>query len=273
MNLFKRFTVWLALLCALNLNAQTPFTFAVLADVQYGDKDPWKVRHYRESLSRLDECVADLNRRNPAFVIQLGDLIDGYPADPVRSAQDLDTVLSVYNRLTMPRYHTVGNHCIRAGRTVLGQKLGLEKFYYDFTLPGAAGWRFVVLDGMNAGEGLLGDEQTKWLCALLKQSAGRQEKVICFCHFPLAGKSALTNAQEVLRSAAETGCMAAWFAGHAHGGGYLLTNGIHQVTVRGMVEASARNAYALVEIHPDRLRETGIGEEPSRELPFIKPAE
>ncbi|MEI8205859.1 MAG: metallophosphoesterase [Kiritimatiellales bacterium] len=153
MNLFKRIPAVLLLLCAFTLNAQpppekTPFTFAVLADVQYGDKDSRKLRHYRESLQRLDECVADLNYRNPAFVIQLGDIIDGYAGDIARSAQDLDTVLATYNRLAMPHYSVFGNHCVMANRDSLLQKYGLEKSYYDFTIPEAEGWRFVVLDGM-----------------------------------------------------------------------------------------------------------------------------
>jgi len=275
MNPVKQIAAVLAFLCAFNLNAQTPsaktpFTFAVMTDVQYADKDQWKVRHYRDSLQRLDECVADLNQKKPAFTIHLGDIIDGYPGDIARSAQDLDKVLQIYNRLSMPHYHVIGNHCVMANRDSLLEKYGLKKAYYDFTVPGAAGWRFVVLNGVQAGNGVLGKEQINWLCTLLRQAAVKREKVICFCHFA-PDKPLLKDIDEVLRTAEETGCVAAWFSGHVHTGGYFFANGIHQVTVRGMVESSSRNAYALIEILPDRLRETGIGEEPSRELPLKKP--
>ncbi|MFA6172046.1 MAG: metallophosphoesterase [Kiritimatiellales bacterium] len=277
MRQIKRVSVILAFLCAFALNAQTPkakppFTFAVMTDVQYADKDTWKGRHYRDSLKRLDECVADLNQKKPAFTAQLGDIIDGYPGDIDRSAQDLDKVLEVYNRLAMPHYHVIGNHCVMANRDSLLEKYGLKKSYYDFTVPGAKGWRFVVLDGVHAGNGVLGKDQISWLCALLKQAEAKREKVICFCHFA-PNRQLLKDIDEVLRTAADTGCIAAWFSGHVHGGGYVFADGIHQVTVRGMVEASAQNAYALVEIHPGRLKETGIGEEPSRNLPFGRPAE
>ncbi len=277
MRLFKRAAVTLALLCAFGLNAQPPpekrlFTFAVITDIQYADKDPRGARHYRDSLLRLEECVADLNQKYPAFVIQLGDLIDGYPGDIPGSARDLDKVLSIYNRLAMPHYHVIGNHCVMADRDALLQKYGLKKSYYDFTVPGAGGWRFVVLDGMHAGYGVLGNDQINWLCSLLRQAAANREKVICFCHFA-PNKPLLKDAEEVIRTAVETGCVAVWFSGHVHSGGYFFANGIHQVTVRGMVEASSRNAYALVEIHPDRLKETGVGDEPSRDLPLGKPAE
>lgn len=273
MNPVKQIAAVLAFLCAFNLNAQTPagkspFTFAVMTDVQYADKDQWKERHYRDSLQKLDECVTDLNQKKPAFTIQLGDIIDGYPGDIARSAQDLDRVLKIYNGLSMPHYHVIGNHCVMANRDSLLEKYRLKKAYYDFTAPGASGWRFVVLNGVQAGNGVLGKEQINWLCTLLRQAAANQEKVVCFCHFapPL-----LKDIDEVLRTTEETGCVAAWFSGHVHTGGYSFENGIHQVTVCGMVESSPRNAYALIEILPGRLRETGIGEEPSRELPLRKP--
>jgi len=276
MNPFKQIAAALALLYAFSLNAQTPagkapFTFAVMTDIQYADKDQWKVRHYRDSLHRLDECVAYLNQKKPAFTIQLGDIIDGYPGDIDQSAKDLDKVLGIYNRLAMPHYHVIGNHCVMANRDSLLEKYGLKKAYYDFTMPSATGWRFVVLNGVQAGNGVLGKEQINWFCSLLRQAAVKGEKVICFCHFS-PDKPLLKDVDEVIRTATETGCIAAWFSGHVHTGGYSFANGIHQVTVRGMVESSSRNAYALIEIRPDRLRETGIGEEPSRDLPFGKPA-
>ena len=124
---------------------------------------------------------------------------------------------------------------------------------------------------MRAGNGVLGKEQISWLCSLLRQAAAKKEKVICFCHFA-PNKPLLKDIDEVISTATETGCIAAWFSGHVHAGGYFFADGIHQVTVRGMVESSAKNSYALVEIHPDKLREIGIGEEPSRELPLKKPA-
>ena len=59
----------------------------------------------------------------------------------------------------------------------------------------------------------------------------------------------------------------AWFAGHYHKGGYTLENGIHHVTVPGMVEAPAdKNAYGVVDVYPDRLELRGVGTVPSRTL-------
>ena len=68
------------------------------------------------------------------------------------------------------------------------------------------------------------------------------------------------------------------FAGHDHAGGYTMRNGVHHITIKGMVEAPDKNAYAFIELHPDYLRVVGVGAESSRHLslgatdPFRFPA-
>jgi len=248
-----------------------PFTMGVLSDIQYADKDPGGLRHYRSSLQRLEECVADLNARKPDIVIQLGDIIDSGPES------HLDAVLESFDRLTMPLYHVVGNHCLTIGREPLRRQLALQSFYYDFILPGAKGWRFVVLDGNDGGYGVVGWPQQEWFRATLKQAVQKGERVICFCHFPLIDGAApgarMADPQPLLSAMDEAPCVVAWFAGHDHAGGYAIRKGVHHVTIKGMVEASQKNAYALIELYPDGIRERGIGEEPCREMKWpVSPA-
>lgn len=118
-------------------------------------------------------------------MIQLGDIVDGHDNSIDKSTDDLDSVLQVYNRLTMPKYHVVGNHCLAVDTETLRQKLGLERFYYDFTVSSAKGWRFVVLDGNYYGSGEIGNQQLEWFRNTLNKSAKNGERVICFCHFAL----------------------------------------------------------------------------------------
>jgi len=256
-----------------NNQAERKFTFAVLADIQYADKDTCGKRHYRTARQKLAECVDDLNKHNPAFVIQLGDLIDGYAHDPDKSKEDLDVILSVFNRLTMPGYHVIGNHCLTAGAQTLRQRFDITRFYYEFKVATLENWRFVVLDGNDAGYGVIGDEQLNWFRNTLDQAAKEGERVICFCHFALLPAAAahhrMNKAKPILQVMDETNCVAAWFAGHDHAGGYAIRNGVHHVTVRGMVEAPVDNAYALIEIGPDKIREIGFGKEPNRNLPLL----
>jgi len=271
------------------------FSFGVIADAQYGDKDTAGSRHYRESLAKLASAVDTLNQRDTAFVIQLGDLIEGVAEDPARSADELDRALAVYDRIDAPAFHVVGNHCFKAGRATLLRELRLERFYYDFTVPGAPGWRFVVLDGNDISlyawppdgpeharavayydamgrtspewNGAVGPDQLAWLDDVLTAADDHHEKVILFCHFPVYPDNIhnLWNADEVRGVIESHGCVEAYLCGHNHAGSYALHDGIHYLAFKGMVEHDT-NAFAVVEVYPDRLDVIGFGREPSRTL-------
>lgn len=244
--------------------------FGVVADIQYGDKDGSASRDYRGSLERLGRCVAELNRQKLDFVIQLGDMIDGYPTNAAASLADLDKVLPVFNRLAAPKYHAVGNHCLSAGTNALAQRLGLASFYYTFTVPAAKGWRFVVLDGNDAGYGIVSERQLAWFQSTLGQAQQAGEKVICFCHFPLLKTAAehhrMAKPEAVVKLLDAHTCVAAWIAGHEHAGGYARQRHVHHLTMRGLVEAPGSTAFARFELAGDRIRETGFGNEPGREM-------
>ncbi len=61
--------------------ADEPPAFGVMADVQYGDLDTQGARHYRTAREKLEQCAADLADRDLAFVIQLGDIVNGHGKD------------------------------------------------------------------------------------------------------------------------------------------------------------------------------------------------
>jgi len=244
------------------------FSFGVIADIQYADKEKRGARHYRKAIAKLEECVDELNRQELSFTIQLGDLIDGNETQE-RTLSDL---LDVFNKLSMPKYHVIGNHCLVVGKKNLHEELNLSTFYYDFTMPSSKGWRFVVLDGNDAGYGVLGKGQLEWLESTLAQACANSEKVIVFNHFALLKSAArhhrMKTPQPVLKLINESGCVVAYFAGHDHEGGYAFHEGIHHITVKGMVEAPIHNAYAVIEVYPAKLKEVGYGKEPSRTLKF-----
>ena len=246
-------------------------SFGVIADIQYGDVEPHGDSCPREAIERLEDCIRDFNSRDLAFTIQLGDIVEGQESLQ-KTRDDLDRILSVYNKLQMQRYHVVGNHgIVHAGRETLQGKLELTQPYYVFTHPAAKDWRFMVLDG-NEGEGgyegVLRETQLAWLANELDKAAKRKEKVIVFSHYALLEAAApidLMYAPEpVLKLIEKSGCVAAYFAGHDHKGGYAFHNGIHHLTFKGVVEAPKQNAYAVIELFPNHLKVIGYGKEPSR---------
>jgi len=108
------------------------FAFGLVADVQAADKDSGS-RHYRETPARLAACVADWNTNRLQFVVQLGDLIEGYPRDQQKSREDYVRLLGIYTQAAARAYSALGNHCVSAGRPWLLTQLGLSQAYYDFT--------------------------------------------------------------------------------------------------------------------------------------------
>ena len=249
-------------------HAQPRLSFGVVSDIQWSNKETSGAMDYRGSLSRLQLCVDALNLEKVAFVVQLGDFIDGWEGDAVRSGADVDTVLKVFNRLKSTKIHVAGNHCYRATPQVLLKKWKLKKLYYDFTVPSGKGWRFLVLDGNDAGYGVMGQAQLAWLQKTLALASKKKERVIVFCHFPLLREASpnhrLNNPEAVLPILERAGCVAAYIAGHDHAGGYTEQKGIHHITLTGLVEHPGKVSYAMMQVYDDRLKELGFGDEPVR---------
>lgn len=275
------------------------FSFGVVADIQYADKDTAGKRRYRESIGKLAHAIPEWNARDLAFVVELGDITDDRGAD---SEQDLTVALSTFKPLKAPLYHVLGNHTLPSlGRAKMLEMLGLKRAYYDFAVKD---WRFIVLDGMDlsvagwpAGSeqlkaaeayleahkdekrnelvkwnGGIGDAQKKWLAETLAQAVKAGEKVIVFCHHPAVREasnphSVLWNLDEIAKLLEDCPAVMAYVAGHAHHGGYALQNGVHHVTLQGLVEAPEDgNCFGVVSVFPDRLVIEGQGTLTTREL-------
>ncbi|MBP8606308.1 MAG: metallophosphoesterase [Phycisphaerae bacterium] len=271
--------------------------FGVAADVQYAQKPPAMGRHYARSLDALKRCVEEFNRRSPAFVIQLGDLIDGGE----NAQEDMREAVSVYDALAMPHYHLLGNHDFSGlPRSSTMRLLGLEQAWYAFDVQG---WRFVVLDTQDlaieggweksslryqqsldmliqlqaAGaanaqtyNGGLGSQQLVWLDAQLTDADRQGMPVIVFGHLPLMPsdeKHIAWNAEQVVSVFEKHCCVRAYFSGHRHSGGYTLHNGIHYITLEAMVDsADTDGAWAIVKLAPQTIIIEGTGAVASRTL-------
>lgn len=268
------------------------FRFGLVADVQYANKPPRGKRNYSESADRLRACVADFNQRGLAFVANLGDSIDG---DGAKSAVDMTLIAGIFQQLTCPVRHVIGNHCLNLPRPVLLKTLGLKSPYYEFSRER---WRFLVLDGMdvspkspegskqeqeaksflaknpkaNKYAGAIGEDQMAWMRDQLVDAARQKQRVILFCHQPILAAASsrgatLWNAAEVEATLVQSGCVVAWINGHDHKGGYAFANGIHHLTVEGMIESpKGAGNYAIASVFATRIAIEGKGLMSSREL-------
>ncbi|MBN1541240.1 metallophosphoesterase [candidate division KSB1 bacterium] len=132
--------LFIALPLSCKIEEKPDVRFAVLADIQYDDADPRGTRYYRESMAKFEASVDSLEGYALDFLVQLGDLIDQNP-------DHFDRLLPIFNRLTCPIYHLVGNHDILVSfqkKETIYKLLGVERGYSDFVVKK---WRFIRLDG------------------------------------------------------------------------------------------------------------------------------
>lgn len=147
---------------------QTPlFTFGVIADVQYADIDDGynynrtRMRYYRSSLKLLRNALDAWSQAaaKPRFILQLGDVIDGFNKRQGASEEALDAVLRELSSSPATLHHVWGNHelynfsrsaLLRSrlnGSVGAAARAGADLCAYHFS-P-APGFTFVVLDAYD----------------------------------------------------------------------------------------------------------------------------
>jgi predicted phosphodiesterase len=269
------------------------FTFGLMTDVQYADRDNSGSRYYRMSPAKLDKAVQVFNREMVSFVIHMGDFIN----DNLKS---FDTLFTIANKLEMPLHLIPGNHefAVNPGeKEKVLPRMGLRRGYSSFNREG---WRFILVDGTETGlirfekgspeyekyllqmeklkaggaanafewNGGISVKQYKWIEKNLKKADKKRERVILFCHYPLTPAKAsenLLDAPSVKSLIEKYPGVLAWFNGHVHVSRLEEENGVSYVSFRGMVEKDA-NAFCIVSVYHDHLEIKGYGEEVSRKF-------
>lgn len=152
------------------------FTFGAIADIQYADIDDGynytrtHRRYYRSSIELLRNALDSWSKApvKPGFILQLGDLIDGYNKPIVASDRALEAVLKELGSGSAAVHHVWGNHEFYnfSREWLLSSKLnsapqgsqkaaGSQVNAYHFSpYPG---FTFVVLDAYDVA--LLGREE------------------------------------------------------------------------------------------------------------------
>ena len=269
------------------------FRFGLLADPQYAPLAPIGTRYFANSLWKLSEAIAELNRQDLAFVATLGDFID-------RGWESFGHILPLYDRLRHAHYAIPGNHDFDVAPEHVGAvraRLGRPEGYYAHSV---AGHRIIVIDGTEISlyanlpgsanhalaldrlavlqearapnaqtwNGGISDTQFAWIAAQLAAAREAGERVIALGHFPLHPDDPhmLWDSPRLLDLFCGHDNFLAYFSGHNHAGNYAARAGRHFVNLRGMVETATETVYAAVAVHADRIELTGYGSEPSRTL-------
>ncbi len=271
------------------------FEIGLVADAQYADVEAKGTRFYRQSIGKLGAAVDHFNGRDLAFCVHLGDLID-------REWKSFDEITQPLVRSRHRWHQLLGNHdfdVIDELKSGVPKRLGMPWRYGSFV---HGQFRFVVLDTNDVStyahaagtaersaaerelasvkerklrqaqpwNGAIGTTQLAWLDRTCAEARAAGQKVIIFAHHPVFpdNEHNLWNAADVLTTLDRHPHVVAWLNGHNHAGNYGERNGVHFVTMHGMVETADTTAFATASFIGDRMSITGHGREPSRELKF-----
>jgi len=265
----------------------------LIADPQYADKPAVGNRYYRESLWKLEEAIDTFNFNNVDFVQNLGDIID-------IDWESYHSILPIYDKLKpeIENYQLLGNHDFAIDTAYLKdilERLSMPGFYYSYTKEG---WRFIVLDATDYSfysdflhkheinqvnfyfentkeksnshrwNSAIGEEQQDWLKQELARAKALDQKVILFSHLPIrpqCNSHNLWNDYEIIDIVEKSANVVAFINGHNHSGGYIFKNGIHYITIFGMVDTMT-SSYGILEIYKDRLVLVGYGNQKTLHL-------
>jgi hypothetical protein len=288
------FTFIVALLLLGSCAKEKPvLKIGLVADPQYADIPTSGKRHYKESLQKLTQAIDTFNHHEVDFVQNLGDVID-------RDWSSYRSILPIYEALDpqIENYHLLGNHDFSFDSIHMNQLidvLSMPAPYYSFVKKG---WRFIVLDvtdyayysnplhrrytsqidsyfNLSAGQpnhqrwnGGIGEEQQNWLQQEIDAAAMMDEKVILFAHMPLRpleDAHNLWNNEEIIDILEMSSNVVAYINGHNHAGGYDEHNGIHYITIFGMVDTTV-GSFGILEIYEDSLIVNGFGNQKTLRL-------
>ena len=242
----------------------------LITDLHYADKAPSGARHYRQSIPKLRDAVAEFRRKKPALVVELGDLIDAAP-DVETEIAYLKTIERELDALPCDRHYVLGNHCVST--------LKKEEFFENSkaTSPhyafDAGETHCVVLDacfrkdltpyGRNNFAWNDSNVPPKQLAWLKNDLSKTKKKTLLFVHqrLDVPPPYGVGNAAAVRKVLEDAGNVVAVFQGHNHVNDHREINGIHYVAVNAMVDGGEKesSAYALLDVYKDSsLRVTGF---------------
>lgn len=173
------------------------FTYAVITDthLNQGETDSNSEFEVNKlSNGRMRYVVHDLNRRDLAFVVHLGDLLHPVPAVPqlyeLAAARFKEQVADLRHPLhVLPGNHDIGDKPIDWGPMAIVEKnfiaLWREHFGDNYRAFDHGDCRFILFDSQIINSGLEAEaEQRTWLEAELESATDQGKRIFLNCHYP-----------------------------------------------------------------------------------------
>ena len=234
----------------------------LMTDLHYADKAPAGNRFYRETLDKLAEAASRFERDRPAFLVELGDLIDAAESVEVEKS-NLKTIDRAFSAICEDRHYVLGNHCVDVltKAEFLGE-VGRKESAYSFD---RGGFHFIILDACFRADGEpYGRKNAHWTDAnlppaeldwLAEDLKAADAKTIVFAHqrLDVNDSHGVKNAPDARKILEASGKVLAVFQGHSHQNDLNEIGGIPYCTLAAMVEGTGveSNGYSLLTVDPD----------------------
>ena len=259
--------------------------FAVIGDCHYSQAGNYANRDCLGAKKRLQELINILNREPLNFVLSLGDIGNG------DDKAEIPEMLEVFKQSVHQVRFVIGNHdlVLRTADEV-AELFGIPSPFYDFVMRD---YRFIMLNAFEQSRyclegskeyesykqfikendwrkvqpwpGIMTDESWEKLDGILKDAKENRQKVIVFSHVPTDGFGGSTPArlpeyQRMLDLLESYPNVKAYIAGHCHGGGISVRNGILHKTLRSVCDYEQPTA-CIFEVDEKKMKIQGIGSE------------
>jgi hypothetical protein len=169
----------------------------------------------------FSQAVEQINLLQPAFVISVGDLIEGYSKDPARLAAEWKEFQTYASKLQMPFFYVPGNHDVSnpAQTKEWGERFGRRHYHFVY--------RDVLFLAVNSddpcesndkgenGKGKLSAEQIDYFARVLKENPNPRWTIVCV-HKPLWTQDNLATNRWLDLEHLLAGRDYTVFAGHIH---------------------------------------------------------
>lgn len=187
------------------------FQFAVMSDRTGGHR-----------ANVFSKAVYQVNLLQPAFVMSVGDLIEGYTAKAEKLAQEWEEFDAFTRNFRMPFFYTGGNHDLSNKEEAATWEQRYGRKHYHFVYKNAL---FLVMNSEEGGT-RVGPEQQAYVRKALEENAGVRW-TFAFIHKPIwTGKDLVRNGwADVEKSLA--GRKYTVFCGHVHRYQKYVRNGMN----------------------------------------------
>ena len=165
-----------------------------------GERHPWSNQDFRNDPSQFhfaimadrtggaragvfEDAIRKVNLLRPEFVINVGDMIEGYSTKRPVIEKEFDEVDALAGRFDMPFFMVPGNHDVEGelSRTIWKERYGCA--YYSFVYKNVLFLCLDSLEGPGQGNYVIGDKQVEYFRKALRDNA-RVRWTCVFLHVP-----------------------------------------------------------------------------------------